>query len=103
MSDPIVFPNLWDIRYLGKKKCLLVVLGRLLELAKEDVRIAEIAVRAPFRAPVTKLLGYFQPFLHKSSIIYQYCGSKFFYPDPGSRVRKIPDPGSGFASMNLSC
>jgi hypothetical protein len=69
MGDPIVFPNLWDIRYLGKKKCLLVVLGRLLELAEEDVRIAEIAVRAPFRAPVTKLLRYFQSFLHNSIIL----------------------------------
>jgi hypothetical protein len=29
-----------------------------------------------------------------------YPGSEFFYP--GSRVKKIPDPGSGSASKNLS-
>jgi hypothetical protein len=26
----------------------------------------------------------------------------FFIPDPGSRVKKIPDPGSASASKNLS-
>jgi hypothetical protein len=33
-----------------------------------------------------------------------YPGSKFFHPgsDPGFRVKKIPDPGSGSASKNLS-
>jgi hypothetical protein len=30
----------------------------------------------------------------------QYCGSEFF--NPGSRVKKIPDPGSGSASKNVS-
>jgi hypothetical protein len=29
-------------------------------------------------------------------------GSEFSIPDPGSRVKKIPDPGFGSASKNLS-
>jgi hypothetical protein len=37
----------------------------------------------------------------------QCCGSGMFIPDPtffypGSRVKKIPDPGSGSASKNLN-
>ena len=33
------------------------MLGRLLELPEEDVRVAEVAVRAPLRTPVAELLG----------------------------------------------
>jgi hypothetical protein len=29
------------------------------------------------------------------------CGSGMFIPDPGSSVKKIPDPGSASASNNL--
>jgi hypothetical protein len=38
----------------------------------------------------------------------QCCGSEMFipepdfYPDPGSRVKKAPDPGFGSATKNLS-
>ena len=42
---------------LGEQQRHLVVLGRLLELPEEDVRVAEVAVRAPLRAPVAELLG----------------------------------------------
>ncbi len=39
--------------------------------------------------------------------IWQCCGSGMFIPDPnfvhpGSRIKKIPAPGSGSASKNLS-
>jgi hypothetical protein len=32
----------------------------------------------------------------------QILDPNFSIPDPGSRVKKIPDPGSGSASKNLS-
>jgi hypothetical protein len=38
--------------------------------------------------------------VHILRIRYVYPGSDFFIPDPGSRVDKIPDSGSGSASKN---
>ncbi len=47
--------------------------------------------------------------LLQNTLIYQCCGSGLFIPDSGSkffhsgfRVKKIPDPGSEFASKNPS-
>ena len=44
------------------------MLRGLLELPKEDVRVPEVRVRAPFSAPVTKLASYLQPFLNGRSL-----------------------------------
>jgi hypothetical protein len=107
------FESLYSTRHFGPlvfHLCLTHQLDEFLvySILKDDLQSAANAVRVFLKVHTGRI--YFEKilvelqtvpvFISVLRIRYVYPGSEFFYPDPVSSVKKIPDSGS--TSKNLS-